>query len=156
MVVKYPFFYQPNLKTEDWFKILEKDKRSSYHKNMSELTIPRREEETTFKNNSPYYTFVNLSLPSNESKPLDHIMNEVYSTPSPQLSPFVPMKTTSSSSVTNCEPDWTRLGSSCYKIFRREFNWRSAEDYCQSMGGHLVTVSSKSVSEFLNDFINEK
>lgn len=43
-----------------------------------------------------------------------------------------------------------------YYIFENTLTWYNAEAYCESLGGHLVTITSTGEQEFLQNYINEK
>lgn len=41
-----------------------------------------------------------------------------------------------------------------YKVFTGlEYSWNKAQDYCKSLGGHLVTITSKEENKFLNSIV---
>jgi len=40
-----------------------------------------------------------------------------------------------------------------YKVFKNGMNWSQAKEYCESLGGHLATVTSKGENDFLNTYI---
>lgn len=44
---------------------------------------------------------------------------------------------------TNTTPNYFHYGDHTYRLFTVEKSWDDAEEYCESLGGHLVTISSK-------------
>ena len=42
-----------------------------------------------------------------------------------------------------------------YKIYNRSLNWHDAKDYCENMGGHLVTITSLYEQIFIHDLLDK-
>lgn len=38
-----------------------------------------------------------------------------------------------------------------YQVFDNSMSWTEAEAYCQSIGGHLLTISSSDEQQFVNE-----
>ena len=52
-----------------------------------------------------------------------------------------------------CGADWTlkefNYGTLCYRAFNDALAWPDAEQYCKSVGGHLVSIHSKEENDFV-------
>lgn len=55
--------------------------------------------------------------------------------------------------VSNCHEGWSQKENKCYKVFLEKLRWRSAEDYCQGLGGHLLSITSSDMSMYIEDLI---
>ena len=53
-------------------------------------------------------------------------------------------------SVSKCPPDWDRVGESCYVWSQEELSWGEAEKHCQTLGGHLASVTSQVVLDYMH------
>lgn len=42
----------------------------------------------------------------------------------------------------------------CYKLFTEKKNWISAQEFCRSLGGHLVTISSEAENNFVTSILD--
>ena len=42
-----------------------------------------------------------------------------------------------------------------YKVYNRSLNWHDAKNYCENMGGHLVTITSLNEQIFIYDLLEE-
>ena len=40
-----------------------------------------------------------------------------------------------------------------YAIFSEQMNWKDARDYCEKIGGHLVTITSEEENVFITETI---
>ena len=49
--------------------------------------------------------------------------------------------------------DTGSFGGHSYKVFDESMTWWEARDYCESVGGHLVTIASNSEHQFICDLI---
>ena len=38
--------------------------------------------------------------------------------------------------------EWTKVGDQCFRLFTQELTFSKAEDYCQTVGGHLASLHS--------------
>ena len=49
-----------------------------------------------------------------------------------------------------CPPDWDLFKERCYLwVDNQTKTWFDAEDFCQTQGGHLVSIETKEVNEYL-------
>ena len=51
--------------------------------------------------------------------------------------------------MSSCEPDWEENGNRCYLWSRDVKNWTEAEDFCQRKGGHLASVTSTTINDYV-------
>lgn len=42
-----------------------------------------------------------------------------------------------------------------YKVINESMTWHEAKEYCEKLGGHLVTITSKEEQNFINSLLNE-
>lgn len=71
------------------------------------------------------------------------------------------LRSTSSPSIGAVEyrPDNERIyafNGNKYKIFNESISWQEAREKCESLGGHLATITSKAESDFIQSFANEE
>ena len=53
-------------------------------------------------------------------------------------------------------PDgWYRLGSKLIKLFPERRNWKQAQQFCESIGGELVSVDNKDENDFISHLLNQ-
>ena len=45
----------------------------------------------------------------------------------------------------------TYFGSNRYQLFDESMSWTEAKEYCENLGGHLVTITSSEEQEFINE-----
>ena len=48
-----------------------------------------------------------------------------------------------------CEENWDENGSHCYYWSTQKMNWTSAESFCQNKSGHLASVTSRNISDYV-------
>lgn len=55
-------------------------------------------------------------------------------------------------------PDYGKLSlyNHVYQIFNRALTWRNAKEYCESLGGHLVTISNDKELELVNKLVGRE
>ncbi|KAK6180708.1 hypothetical protein SNE40_008709 [Patella caerulea] len=70
----------------------------------------------------------------------------------------LPVITTSPASVQGCGPSWEAsvITNTCYMFSDKSLNWMNARDDCRSMGGDLLSVTSKIEQNYIRDRINEQ
>ena len=64
----------------------------------------------------------------------------------------VPMQTNNSGGTSeNVPDDAVEIGGNYYKVYDRDnvHTWQQAEDYCESLGGHLAVITSDSLNDAL-------
>ena len=49
----------------------------------------------------------------------------------------------------SCKENWEENGDHCYYFSMEAANWTHAEDFCRSGGGHLASVTSDAINEFI-------
>ena len=49
-----------------------------------------------------------------------------------------------------CPAQWEKRFNHCFRTFTMEKTWSEAERYCQSQGGHLASVTSRKIHNYLN------
>ena len=49
---------------------------------------------------------------------------------------------------------WTKINGQCYRLFAEELSFPKAEQYCQSLGGHLTSLHSVEEEHFLTEQAN--
>ncbi|XP_067265035.1 galactose-specific lectin nattectin-like [Chanodichthys erythropterus] len=52
-----------------------------------------------------------------------------------------------------CPPGWSAFGRKCAKFFSQRLDWMAAEKYCQTFGGNLASVHSKSENDLLLNMV---
>ena len=52
--------------------------------------------------------------------------------------------------------DAVEFNGNYYKVFGTSMNWHEAKTYCESLGGHLVTITSQEEQDFVAELINEE
>jgi len=53
-------------------------------------------------------------------------------------------------------PDgWYRFGSKLIKLFPERRTWEQAQQFCESIGGELVSVNNKDENEFISHLLNQ-
>lgn len=53
-------------------------------------------------------------------------------------------------------PDgWYRFGSKLIKLFPDRRTWRQAQQFCESIGGELVSVNNKDENEFISHLFDQ-
>lgn len=57
---------------------------------------------------------------------------------------------------TNIPSDAVKYNGHYYYIYEDVLTWEEAKKYCESKGGHLVTITSKEEQEFIEKYINDK
>ena len=50
--------------------------------------------------------------------------------------------------------DATYFNGHAYKVFERSMTWLNAKTYCESLGGHLATITSQDEQNYLESIIN--
>lgn len=53
-------------------------------------------------------------------------------------------------SVFGCEDGWTKFESNCYKAFKEEVDFSTAEGKCNSFGGHVTSIHSVAENDFIS------
>ena len=56
--------------------------------------------------------------------------------------------------VMGSSKSWKEFNGHYYKIFNINSNWQQAKEYCESMDGHLVTITSQNEQNFIENLIN--
>ncbi|MDE5088931.1 MAG: C-type lectin domain-containing protein, partial [Trichodesmium sp. St16_bin2-tuft] len=51
--------------------------------------------------------------------------------------------------VKACSEGWEANGDHCYFFGDEKKNWTAAEDFCRGEGGHLATVNTNAIKEFV-------
>ena len=51
--------------------------------------------------------------------------------------------------VESCQENWVENGDHCYYWSMTEVNWTQAENHCRKGGGHLASVTSEAINEFI-------
>ena len=51
--------------------------------------------------------------------------------------------------VTSCGQGWAQFQSSCYFWATNKKSWADAEDFCQQEGGHLASIPTEDVNNFV-------
>ncbi|XP_051991418.1 low affinity immunoglobulin epsilon Fc receptor-like isoform X5 [Xyrauchen texanus] len=54
-----------------------------------------------------------------------------------------------------CAVHWIHSGGKCYYFSTVKMNWTQSRDYCVTLGGHLVIITSKAVQDFLVSEVKE-
>ncbi|XP_051991422.1 C-type lectin domain family 4 member E-like isoform X2 [Xyrauchen texanus] len=54
-----------------------------------------------------------------------------------------------------CAVHWIHSGGKCYYFSTVKMNWMQTRDYCVTLGGHLVIITSKAVQDFLVSEVKE-
>ena len=54
-----------------------------------------------------------------------------------------------------CDPGWQLFNGSCYFWSQEKLFWGAAEVKCQSLGGHLASVTSNDMNDFLYKHVSE-
>ena len=49
-----------------------------------------------------------------------------------------------------CDPGWQAFNGSCYFWSQEKLFWGAAEEKCRELGGHLASVTSEDVHNFLH------
>lgn len=49
-----------------------------------------------------------------------------------------------------CEQGWEEFRGNCYLHFSERETWSSAEQRCQELNSHLVSITSQEEQEFVN------
>ena len=55
-----------------------------------------------------------------------------------------------------CDQDWEKNGDKCYFWSTAKKNWRDAEAFCKKQGGHLASVNSNSLNNFIVEGIRKR
>ena len=55
----------------------------------------------------------------------------------------------------NCAPGWEEFNGRCYFWSQEKLFWGAAELKCQSLGGHLASVTSNDTHDFLYKHVSE-
>ena len=58
--------------------------------------------------------------------------------------------------VPSCQDGWEQLGHHCYLVLENKKSWEGSEDYCQSKGGHLASVTTDSIHKYLLSKMSDK
>ena len=58
-------------------------------------------------------------------------------------------------SVSKCPPDWDQVGESCYVWSQEQLSWGEAEQHCQTLGGHLASVTSQEVLDYMHQQVGQ-
>ncbi|KAF0296472.1 Low affinity immunoglobulin epsilon Fc receptor [Amphibalanus amphitrite] len=56
-------------------------------------------------------------------------------------------------SAVTCPPDWVQVGYSCYYLSTYTDTWRNSETTCQTLGGHLMSVSSPAEQDVITNYL---
>ena len=48
-----------------------------------------------------------------------------------------------------CQKDWEGNGDRCFLWSDKKSNWNDAEEFCKKNGGHLASVTSEAVDEYI-------
>ena len=54
-----------------------------------------------------------------------------------------------SSCVVSCQPGWEREGDYCYFWSTEKKNWFDAEETCISLGGHLASIATWEINDYM-------
>ncbi|XP_051991420.1 C-type lectin domain family 4 member E-like isoform X6 [Xyrauchen texanus] len=54
-----------------------------------------------------------------------------------------------------CAVHWIHSGGKCYYFSTVKMNWTQSRDYCVTLGGHLVIITSKAVQDFHVSIVKE-
>ena len=53
-------------------------------------------------------------------------------------------------------PDgWYRFGSKSLRFFSEKKTWEQARQFCQSLGGDLVSINSKEENDFIHSLVEK-
>lgn len=58
------------------------------------------------------------------------------------------------SAIQGCAEGWMEFMGSCYIHFYESETWTSAEQHCQELNSHLVSISSQQEQEFVRSELN--
>uniref|UniRef100_A0A8C4T3W8 Uncharacterized LOC114657714 n=1 Tax=Erpetoichthys calabaricus TaxID=27687 RepID=A0A8C4T3W8_ERPCA len=56
----------------------------------------------------------------------------------------------------SCEQGWMSFSDRCYQFFPTKKAWIDAELHCISLGGHLASVHSSDINQFITSLIKSK
>nr|XP_006825995.1 PREDICTED: uncharacterized protein LOC102803919 [Saccoglossus kowalevskii] len=71
------------------------------------------------------------------------------------LSPIKPKPKPGLSAAVDCPSGWSEYNDQCYKYYSTLKSATAAEDYCQSVGGHLVTVRNENEQTFVSSLVQD-
>ena len=49
----------------------------------------------------------------------------------------------------NCDSDWENFGDKCYFWSKEKLFWAAAELNCRDQGGHLASVTTQEIHDYL-------
>ena len=57
---------------------------------------------------------------------------------------------------TPCDPGWDVFGDHCYFYSTDTKSWNDAEEFCQEEGGHLASVNTPAIQEYVLDELTRR
>ena len=57
--------------------------------------------------------------------------------------------------TSECPPDWDHVGDSCYFWSQEKLGWEEAEEHCQTHEGHLASVTSQAVLDYMHQKVGQ-
>lgn len=52
--------------------------------------------------------------------------------------------------------DAVEFNGASYKVYKQKMTWEQAKEYCESLGGHLVTITSQEEQDFVSALVTQK
>jgi len=80
----------------------------------------------------------------------------------PSLEQCTATTTTTTTTTTNtttpciCDQGWEEYDDHCYYYSTHQKNWNDAEEYCQEEGGHLASVNTKAIQDYVVDELKRR
>ena len=56
--------------------------------------------------------------------------------------------------TSSCDPGWQKLGDKCYFWSQEKLFWAAAELKCRTLGGHLASVTTQEIHDYLKQDVS--